>query len=58
MLGHPEGRGRATPIVFGQKLKLLKNETKVLYFSKFLLHQLAYDLENFPGRATPILVKN
>ena len=33
MLGHPEGRGRATPI-FWQELKLLKKATKVGYFSK------------------------
>ena len=33
MSGHPEGRGRATPI-FWQKLKLLKKATKVSYFFK------------------------
>ena len=55
------------PLV-GQKLKLPEKATEVSYFSKFLLHQVAYDLEknfeNFPGmlglpegrdRATPII---
>ena len=44
MSGHPEGRGRATPI-FRQKLKLLKKATKVSYFFKFLSHRV--DLEKF-----------
>ena len=44
MSGHPERRGRATPI-FKQKFKLLKKATKVEYCFNFFLNRVAYSLK-------------
>ena len=50
MLGHPEGRERATPI-FGEKLIIW---LKVDIFKKFLLHRIVLD----PGKLFKMRGKN